>query len=183
MSSALGERLAAEGQRLHLLMEHLAGRAVRSRVEPEDLVQEVFVRALGRPELVPGTEHGDEALRRWLNALARNVVVDVARALRAAKRDGQASPLVRSAWSIAGTHESRVVAPAPGPATRACGAEEMRRLAAAYRALSPDHRRVLGLRQFEGLSAAETGRRMGRSEPAVHSLYRRALEAWEAATR
>ena len=51
----------------------------------------------------------------------------------------------------------------------------------AYHALAPDHRRVLGLRQFEGLSAAETGARMGRSEAAVHSLYRRALVAWEAA--
>jgi len=39
---------------------------------------------------------------------------------------------------------------------------------------------VIGLRQFEGLSAAAAGRRMGRSEAAVHSLYRRALLAWEA---
>ena len=44
---------------------------------------------------------------------------------------------------------------------------------------TPDHRRVIGLRQFEGLSAAEVGQRLGRSESAVHSLYRRGLEAWE----
>jgi DNA-directed RNA polymerase specialized sigma24 family protein len=42
---------------------------------------------------------------------------------------------------------------------------------------------VIGLRQLEGLTAAEAGLRLGRSEVAVHSLYRRALEAWERAAR
>ena len=50
-------------------------------------------------------------------------------------------------------------------------------------ALSAEHRRVLGLRQFEGLSAEQAARRMGRSATAVHSLYRRALLAWEQALR
>ena len=53
----------------------------------------------------------------------------------------------------------------------------------AFLELDPEHRRVIGARQFEGLSAAETARRMARSETAVHSLYRRALLAWEDATR
>ncbi len=52
---------------------------------------------------------------------------------------------------------------------------------AAFGTLTPEHRRVLGLRRFEGLSAAETAARMGRSETAVHSLFRRALVAWEEA--
>ena len=34
---------------------------------------------------------------------------------------------------------------------------------------------------FDGKTAKETGTRMGRSETAVHSLYRRALEAWDQA--
>ena len=48
----------------------------------------------------------------------------------------------------------------------------------AFLRLLPEHRRVLGLRQFEGLDARSTAQRMGRSETAVHSLYRRALAAW-----
>lgn len=176
----LGDRLASEHQRLLLLMHHLAGRAVRNRVEPEDLVQEVFVRALGAPGQVPPSEVGEAGLRRWLNTLARRVVIDVARALRAARRDGREAPLVRSDWSVAGVAESQLGAPGPGPATRVEGAETAQQLVTAYRALAPDQRRVLGLRQFEGLSARETGQRMGRSESAVHSLYRRALEAWQA---
>ena len=95
-------------------------------------------------------------------------------------RDGRESRLVRSDWSVAGVSQSQLGAPGPGPGTRVAGAEESSRLIAAYEGLAPDHRRVLGLRQFEGLSAAETGQRMGRSESAIHSLYRRALEAWQA---
>jgi len=34
------------------------------------------------------------------------------------------------------------------------------------------------LRRFEGHSAAEAAARMGRTETAVHSLFRRALAAW-----
>ncbi len=113
--------------------------------------------------------------------LARHVAIDAARALRARKREGSEQRLVRSDWSSSGPHESQIAARTRGPATRVAEAEGLERLAAAYGRLAPEHRRVIGLRQFEGLSAAEAGLRMGRSEVAVHSLYRRALEAWESA--
>lgn len=171
-SSALGARLALHEHRLCLLVTHLAGRAVRARVEVEDLVQEVFLRALAARSL-PRPEEGPEALWRFLAHLARHAVVDCARALRAARRDGDERPLSRSDWS-------RVAAGArPGPATAAGLAEASRELARRFLALPPEHRRVIGLRQFEGLPARECARRMGRSETAVHSLYRRALLAWE----
>ncbi len=172
--------MSSQGRRLRLLIEYLAGGAVRRRVEAEDLVQEVYLRALStRPEDVPAEEPGDAALGRWLNTIARHVVIDAARAARAAKRDGNEERLARSTWSRFGA----LPAAGPGPATQVVLAEDEGRLIDAYRSLSPDHRRVLGLRQFEGLSAAEAGRRMGRSEVAVHSLFRRALEAWEDAAQ
>jgi DNA-directed RNA polymerase specialized sigma24 family protein len=195
--SSLGPRLAAQERRLRLLLAHLAGRAVRARVELDDLVQEVHLRALASPrglpprasdEPTPGTgdsgdagdtaaagARDDPALWRLLAHLARHVVIDVARALRAAKRGGAAGHLERSSWSRAPAD------PAPGPHTAAAAAETSRRLARAFLALPAEHRRVLGLRQFEGLSARAAAARMGRSETAVHSLYRRALLAWEAA--
>jgi len=179
-----GERLAALESRLRLLVVHLAGRAILARVEPDDLVQEVFVRALTAPGGLPPVDPerpGDPALFALLARIARNTVVDVARTLRARKRAGRTDPLVRSEWSRVGVVESRVAAADAGPLTRAVGGETETGLVRAYRSLEPDHRRVIGLRQFEGLSAAETARRMGRSETAVHSLYRRALAAWQEA--
>jgi RNA polymerase sigma-70 factor (ECF subfamily) len=170
--SDAGARLAAHAPRLRLLLAHLAGRAVRARVDLDDLLQETYLRAWADRARLPGDE---AALGRFLAGVARHVVVDVARALRAAKRDGGAAPLARSAWSRAGIEPA---ARAPGPATELGLEEDSRRLQQAFERLSPEHQRVLGLRQLAGLSARETARRMGRSEAAVHSLYRRALEAW-----
>lgn len=167
--------LCAHAGRLELLLTHLSGRALRKRVEVEDLVQEVFLRALASPQqLALASERGE--LAPWLASLARRVVIDVARAARAAKRAGREEQLRREEWSASGAgHALR----GPGPATEAQTAEMSGRMARAFLALSPEHRRVIGLRQFEGLCAADAARRMGRSEAAVHSLYRRALEAWE----
>jgi RNA polymerase sigma-70 factor, ECF subfamily len=171
-----GERLAAHESRLRLLLAHLAGRAVRARVELDDLIQEVYLRTLADARGLPPREPGERVLWRVLASHARHTVVDVARAMRAAKRDGVHEPLRRSSWSRG---PAGLAAAEPGPATAAVVAESGRALARSYLELPPDHRRVLGLRQFEGLSARETAQRMGRSESAVHSLYRRALEAWQ----
>lgn len=179
-----GARLGAHERRLRLLLGHLAGRAVRARFDVDDLLQEVWVRALARPELVPPTradDPEDAALGRWLTRLARNAVVDAARAIRAAKRDGTEVALVRSDGSRSGPRASALAARTAGPPTRLGSEEELQRIQSAFEGLSPEHRRVIGLRQFEGLSARDTATRMGRSETAVHSLYRRALAAWEEA--
>ena len=148
---------------------------MRARVELSDLAQEVSLRALAHPAGLPPPEPGEGPLWGVLAHEARHVVIDVARALRARKRDGAARALEPSDWSRG------PAARRPGPHTAVASAESVERLGAAFLALSPEHRRVLGLRQFEGLSAEACAARMGRSTVAVHSLYRRALEAWEAA--
>lgn len=175
----IGTRLAAHQQRLRLLLCHLAGRAVRARIELDDLVQEVFLRAVTSASSLPDPEPGDAPLWRFLARLARNTVIDAARSIRAVKRSGNTVPLTRSDWSRAGPTASQILAQTAGPATRVIAGETSKLLLERFQSLAPEHRRVIGLRQFEGLSARETARRMGRSETAVHSLYRRALAAWE----
>lgn len=188
----LGRQLDRQSQRVRLTLAHLAGRTVLARVELDDLLQEVFLRAVARPEALPpegadggaqaggdAEAGGDAALGRYLARIARNVVIDAVRAIRARKRDGR--ELAITDWSNGGVRASRVVARQHGPSTQLAGREAESRLVAAFQALSADHRRVLGLRQFEGLSAAEAGARMGRGEASIHSLYRRALEAWNVA--
>ena len=182
----LGERLARAAPRLRLLLAHLAGSAVRRRVDVDDLVQEVLVRALASPASMPPREPVadgavEPALWRHLAQLARHTTIDVARALRADKRAGALDAARLSSSHTAarsGVAASRLVSDATGPASVALRRETTRDLVRAFEQLAPEHRRVLGLRQFEGLSAAECGRRLGKSEVAVHSLYRRALAAW-----
>ncbi|MCB9914888.1 MAG: RNA polymerase sigma factor [Planctomycetes bacterium] len=176
----LGPRLVAQEGRLRLLLVHLTSPALRRRAALDDLAQEVWLRVLAAPERVPPPGDDERELAGYLRLVARHVVVDVARAARAQKRDAHVVPLATSTWSRTGLGAGPADATA-GPLTRLARAEDAERLAAAFERLSPDHRRVLGLRRLEGLSAAEAGRRLGRSEKAVHSLYRRALEAWGAA--
>ncbi len=178
MSLDLGVRLGALERRLRLLLVHLAGPAIRRRVDVDDLVQEVFLRAVAARGLPP-PEEGEAALLRFLQRIARHTVVDVARALRAQKRAGHTERLAHSDWSRFGPGAPAPAADTPGPATRVASSEEEQRILRAFDGLPPEHQRVIGLRQFEGRSARETARRMGRSEAAVHSLYRRALAAWE----
>ncbi|MFT5049778.1 MAG: RNA polymerase sigma factor (sigma-70 family) [Chlamydiales bacterium] len=176
-----GDRLARQERRLRLLLVHLTGRALRARVEIDDLVQEVYLRALVAKGLPPwnAEEPADAGRWRFLTRLARNTVVDAVRAIRTAKRDGQTARLEHSDWSAGGPRASQILAATWGPATRVMASEIEERLEQRYRALAPEYQRVIGLRQFEGLSARAAAGRMGRSEAAVHSLYRRALLAWQ----
>lgn len=180
-SDKRGERLSQHERRLRLLLLHLTGPALRARVEIDDLVQEVYVRILGLTSLPPldGEGTGDTGLWRLLTRLARNTVIDAARAIRATKRSRKTTRLQHSEWSIAGLRASQILAETWGPETRALSNELEAHLESRFVALSAEHQRVIGLRQFEGLSALEAGKRMGRSETAIHSLYRRALSSWQ----
>lgn len=179
----LGLRLARHTPRIRLLISYLAGSALRRNLDVDDLVQEVLVRVLAARTAIPPVSEvqGDAlepALWRLLSQVARHTVIDAARALRAQKRSGAVDAVLFSDSTARGPHASQLVLEATGPATAVLRRETTRDLVRSFERLSAEHRRVLGLRQFEGLSAADTARRMGRSEPAVHSLYRRALAAW-----
>lgn len=174
-SRAAAERLGALAGRLRLLVRHLAGRRLCARVEVDDVVQETLLRVLATGESAFG-DLDDAELWRYVARAARNTVVDLARAMRRAGRVG--SPPAAE-WSR--TRGFDPPAATRGVLTRVAEAEGAATLERAYAALSPEHRRVIGLRQFEGLSAEAAGRRMGRSPAAIHSLYRRALQAWAAA--
>ena len=176
--SELGDRLATQSHWLHLLCFHLAGRKIRTRVDCDDLVQETFARLLAGQVELPAETAGETRLRQVLARVARHVVLDLARSLRRLKRAGSEVRLTRSDWSQSGIGADDLRAGGPGPATRAGSLEEMERRLVAFERLPAEYRRVIGLRQFEELSAAETAQRMRRSESAIHSLYRRALDAW-----
>ena len=64
---------------MRLVLAHLAGSAVRRRIEIDDLLQEVYLRALTASGGLPAPEPGEGALRRFLNRIARHVVIDAAR--------------------------------------------------------------------------------------------------------
>lgn len=170
---------ARHAGRLRLYVRQRLGTALGRRVDVEDVCQETYLRVFQALDRVDA--RGENAFYRFLTTVARHAIVDAARALRTAKRDGREVRLARDDWSHAGGVEPPALE--PGPRTRAALTERQRRLEHGFETLPAHYRRVIALRQLEQRSAAEVAAAVGSTETAVHALYRRALIAWEEATR
>ena len=97
----------------------------------------------------------------WLYRVAANLV------MREHRRQG---------WIIL---PDNMVDPGEGPEDAAIRSEEVRRIQAAVRQLSPDQRQAITLRFGTGLRNAEVGRVMRKSEGAVKLLVFRGLRSLE----
>lgn len=126
-------------------------RRVRDRAEAEDVVSEVFYKAL---KGIDGYEERSVPFVAWLYTIARNVVCDRAR------QAGREEPLDDS----------------DEPST----SDDVERRALLFRlvdTLPPAQRDVLVARFAEQRSIADVARQLGRSEGAVKQLQFRAIEA------
>jgi RNA polymerase sigma-70 factor (ECF subfamily) len=133
------------------------GPKLREKVESVDVLQDAYLAA---HRDFDGFVYTDEdAFLRWLCRIIDHRIRDLGDHFAALKR--QPADLPHSAPT--------------GPVTALERAEHQSRVAQALDALEEDHRQVLLLRYFEGLSALETGQRMGRSAGAVRKLAARAL--------
>ncbi len=131
--------------------------AIRQRVDPEDVLQDTYVRALH--SLSRFEWRGEDSFGRWLEAIASHVALDVVR------REGR-----RPALRLEREPPGDGAAPSRGLRRQ----ERRERLMKALRTLSPDHQTVLELSRMEGLSIREIADRMDRSESAVKNLLLRA---------
>src|SRR4051812_25613442 len=107
--------------------------------EAEDVAQDAFLRAYHRL----ARWRGEAPFRTWLLHIVRNSAVDVL----GARRD-VSLPLDETALEVPDAGERT-------PAARLERAERQRRLDIKLKALSPQHRTVLVLRDIEGLSYDE----------------------------
>jgi len=133
--------------------------ALRAKVEPEDVVQEILLSVHGSLDRFQGDD--DQAFLRWLFTVAENRIRDLADHFGALKR--QERP------------------PDPPelltPSQHALRNEMASRVRAALEKLSEPHRQVIQLRRFEERDVPEIARILDRSENAVRILYCRALQA------
>jgi RNA polymerase sigma-70 factor (ECF subfamily) len=123
--------------------------------ESEELLQEVFARALRRASAF----RGQSSARTWLRAIARYAVYE-------RYRDRFPAESLRP-----------IAAPGPGPESLAIRGEARGRLLAALERLPDDQAIVLELHRVDGLTHRAIGRKLGISAAASRKRLERALAA------
>ena len=133
--------------------------AARQTIDPEDVLQATFVRALHSTQRFEW--QGDGSFRRWLESIATHVTLD-------AVRHQRRITVLKIDRDVKGSGAS------PSKAIRR--RERLERLERSMETLSPDYRTVLRLSRMDGLSVKEIANQMGRSESAVKNLLLRATK-------
>lgn len=151
--AALECLLARHSEALYRYCLHLTS----NRLDAEDICQEAMTRAMARV----GTLESGDAFRSWLFRIARNASVDWHR------RNQRLQPMPEDA-------PETVPSPVDGPDERVETQEEHQMVAEALSTLKESHRKVLVLREVEGMSYADIARRMNVSQSAVETLLFRA---------
>src|SRR5438270_8324200 len=136
-------------------------RVVRDTGVAEDLVQETFLRVWNR---VQGFDAQKGAIGPWLLAVARNRAIDYLRS---------ASGRERNAMEFEETDHPALYCDMEKDIL---SSDSARRVKSAVEKLSPNHRQVIELAYFEGLSQTEMAERMGQPLGTVKTWVRAALK-------
>lgn len=177
---ALAERAAAGDQpaldellRLHLpslraFVRVRMGAGLRARESASDLVQSVCREVLTHQERF--RHPSDNAFKSWLFLTAERKIANRLAYWAAEKRGGVEELREPNVDALFDAYKS-----VSSPSRRVAREEEIRRVEAAFDQLTPEHREVVALAHFVGLSRKEIGEQMGKSEEAVRALLFRAM--------
>ena len=149
----------AHRERLLAFVRTRLGHGLRTRVEPEDLVQDALLRAF---ESVARFEwRGPDSLFNWLASIVEFRIRDLS---RSARRKPQLPLTIDPAGDVV------------SPSKNLRREERFDRLETALDRLSGDHREVIRLAHIKKLSLDEIAQRTDRTPGAVRQLLLRALE-------
>src|ERR1017187_1766531 len=137
-------------------------RVVRDGGIAEDLVQETFLRVWNR---VHGFDADRGGLGPWLLAVARNRAIDYLRSAAGRMRNTVELPETEHPALFADMEKELL------------NSDRVRRVRVALEKLSQNHRAVIELAYFEGLSQAEMAERMGEPLGTVKTWVRTALKS------
>ncbi|MDQ6745512.1 MAG: sigma-70 family RNA polymerase sigma factor, partial [Actinomycetota bacterium] len=138
---------------------------MRDHARAEDVTQEVFISALRG---LRGSE-GGIAFKPWIYGIAKNACIDESRRTR---RRGHEVPLEGDPSDA--LTSSRWLLAVPSPEVAVDEKQQLSDLRSAFGVLSPNHHRVIVMRELEGLSYRQIGERLGMSQPVVESTLFRA---------
>lgn len=165
--STLSPEVAFERHRERLLsvIYFRMGPDLRTRMDPEDVLQDVAIEAINSWHTLEDPENAGA----WLVTLARRKIARIIRdQVGVAARDPRRERAIKTEFPVSDRRT--------GPVTAADRKDQLKLLDEALERMSDDHREVILLTRIEGLPAKEVAARMDRSENAVHLLLSRALK-------
>jgi RNA polymerase sigma-70 factor, ECF subfamily len=158
----LYRQLGAEALRL---IEAYIPPRLRSRLDPDDVFNAAFIRAISHLSSFRGST--DPSFRAWFLRIARNLILDTGR------RHSVGAVRITQNGEGSGVRESRVMGREPPPDAREPKKEQ---LMAFLRYLRPDDARLIRLRDIDGRTFEEIAEILGKTPEAVQRAHHRALD-------
>jgi RNA polymerase sigma-70 factor (ECF subfamily) len=161
---------------LRLLAREGLDPRLRARVDPSDVVQQTMLQAHQARDQFRGLVEAQRGA--WLRQiLARNLAM-AARDHGRDKRDVSRERSIQQSLDASSARlEAWLAADESSPCIRAERNEQILRLARALAALPDSQREALVLHFLQGLSLAEVGRSLGRTQAAAVGLIQRGLKS------
>ena len=167
--------LGAYRNYLRLVAGLCLDRAMASKIDSSDLVQETLLRATERFEEFHGASEAE--LTAWLRQILARIAVDLGRRYRTVGRQVGRERSLEEMLDGSSRKVHRLAAAGGSTPSQAAQRRELGVvLADALAGLSQDHREVVVLRNLRQLQWPDVARRMRRSVGAVQMLWTRALK-------
>ena len=163
-----GDELERLRSYLHLIARMHLDYRLRSRIDPEDVVQDVFRKALEK------WDQCRESRKDWLRIILLNHLRDLVDKMTAQKANVDLEvALEYSSVRL----DALLVADHSSPSQKAARNEEMAKLAEALAKLPANQQEVVILNRLHGLKLEEVAARLGITLGAAGGLLRRGLES------
>jgi RNA polymerase sigma-70 factor (ECF subfamily) len=173
--SSLGTLLSSYERYLKLLAQVQIGRALRSKLDASDIVQETFLEAHKSIHRFEGT-NGDQFIAWLKSILAKRLANTMRHYLGTQARDIRLeerieNSLDHSSMSLAGM----VAVQNSSPSHHVSKKEQSQLMAEALLRLPDDYREVIMMRHLEGMTFPEIAAAMNRTEGSAEKLWLRGM--------
>jgi RNA polymerase sigma-70 factor (ECF subfamily) len=172
--AALAAFLEERRPALLTFVERRLGSALRGKLEPQDVLQELAVKALKE---LPQADLSMRDPFSWLCHLAEQCIVDDHRHFAAGKRDaGREVPGNVRVGDGSQDLVALLAASLTTPSMAVVRNERQRRLMEVLASFPPEHQEALRLRYGEGLPTKEVAERLGKTDVATRVLLSRLVQ-------
>ncbi|MCK6455696.1 MAG: RNA polymerase sigma factor [Phycisphaerae bacterium] len=172
---ALQKLIVLYHARLRALACRKLGPELAGKIDPDDVLQQVYVDVCGR--MGQFRDGGAESFFGWLRRILESKLVDARRFYHAAARDVNREAAPPSSVSRYAMLARRGGLDSVTPSRIVARRESEAIVMAALATLTPDQRTAVELRYLRGRSLKDAAEEMGRSSDAVQMLAARGLRA------